>query len=119
MADYQNIQLSFHEDIAAVRLIPGRRGFELDKPFDELLDFVTTNRPTKVVLDFSRIEHFSPSPAWPGWSGTLKHLRDRGGQLKVCRMHRDAADILCWTIGQGFQIYASEEEAFQAFKDDE
>lgn len=117
-SDYQHLVVSTENDILVVHLIDPKL-FDTTTVTalqDELLRVVATERPSKAIVDFSRVVHCSTAVI-NGLLRAKKRILTSGGQLKLCGMTdaiRDAYRMLNLD-GTVFQIHDTLDDAIGAF----
>lgn len=117
-SEYQHLVVRREGDILVVELIDPKL-FDtttVTQLQDELLLLVDTERPSKAIVDFSRVVHCSTAVI-NGLLRAKKRILANGGQLKLCGMTagiRDAYKMLNLD-GTVFQIHDCLDKAVLAF----
>ncbi|MBI2479226.1 MAG: STAS domain-containing protein [Planctomycetia bacterium] len=117
-SEYQHLVVRREGDVLVVELIDPKL-FDtttVTQLQDELLLLVDTERPIKVIIDFSRVVHCSTAVI-NGLLRAKRRVNANGGQLKLCGMTggiRDAYKMLNLD-GTVFQIHDTFDSAVLAF----
>ena len=107
-----------HGDISVVQFMEKKILDELNiKDIgDELFDLVDTQNKTRLLLNFEQVEYLSSAAL--GKLITLnKKIRAVEGELRLCRIHPDIAEVFRITkLDKLFDICETEEEALAKFE---
>jgi len=116
MSEYQSFGVEVCQDVAIVALsvdnLWDRDQIQLLR--DELLEYVRTHKPMKMILNMGSIQHISSETIT-----TLMKLRDqmvgRDAELGLCSLQHSTKEILRITeLTKLFKIYDSPLDAFKA-----
>jgi anti-anti-sigma factor len=82
---------------------------------DELLEFVESEKPQKLVLTLTAVSNYS-SEAIGGLIRVVRRLESQGGKMKIC-MKADLRELFKVTRLDGtlFEIHTTEDDAIEAF----
>ncbi len=84
---------------------------------DELLDFVSMQRPSVVVLTFEYVKRFS-SNVVNVLLIVREHIVDSGGRLMLCEMRREIRQVFT-ILHLDFEIYETLNEALDVYEEKE
>lgn len=109
-----DISPSTHANIPVLRLT-GRFDAHEIKPVVEWLQAQVDALHPNLVVDLAGV-NFIDSTALSALVRGLKHCRERGGDLHLCSLQQPVRVIFELTrLDKAFDIFASEQEAVQAF----
>ncbi len=103
-------------EIRVIKLLPRQildelQISEIGEKLKELIDFGAT----KIVIDFSGVDHFSSS-ALGMLITTKKHLTERNGEMKLCYIRSQILKVFKITrLDEIFPIYKTATEALASF----
>ena len=118
VSEYQHLIVRREHDVLVIELVDPKLfdTITVTQLQEELLRLVDTERPSRAIVDFSRVLHCSTAVI-NGLLRAKRRIVSNGGELKLCGMTdgiRDAYKMLNLD-GTVFQIYDTWEDAVLAF----
>jgi anti-anti-sigma factor len=120
MSVYKSFRVEMFQDVAIVTVQAGDLWdrAEIHRLQDELLEYVQSEAPAKMILDMASVGRVSSEAL-----NALIRLRDqeaaRNAELRLCSLQKPVKEVLRITeLGRLFQIYDSLPEAFRGFAEE-
>ena len=120
MSIYKSFKIEIFHDVAIVTVQAADLWdrAEIYRLQDELLEFVQSETPKKMILDMGSVGRVSSEAL-----NVLIRLRDqetaRNAQLRLCSLQKNVKEVLRITeLGRLFDIYESVPDAFRGFAEE-